>query len=63
MLRRQRYLPWITEAWIPGAGIRRDLFGFADILALKVGEPILAIQSTSAGNVAAKETFGPVKFC
>lgn len=54
LLRRQNYLPWIVERWIPGANLRKDFLGFADLLALKVGEPILAVQSTSASNVATR---------
>jgi hypothetical protein len=56
LLRRQKYLPWIVERWIPGASIRKDFLGFVDLLALKVGEPILAVQTTSAANVAARLT-------
>ncbi len=41
----------ITEKWNPFAKIRQDLFGFADLLAIKPGE-ILAVQTTTAGHFA-----------
>jgi hypothetical protein len=44
----------ITERWNPFAKIRQDLFGFIDLVAMKAGEPILAIQATSASNVSAR---------
>jgi hypothetical protein len=55
-LRRDGYAVAVAERWIPQAGIRKDLFGFADIVAIKAGEPILAVQATSADNVAARLT-------
>jgi hypothetical protein len=39
-----------TEHWNAFANIRQDLFGFADMVAIKPGEPITAIQVTSASN-------------
>jgi hypothetical protein len=53
----QRSLAWfrdrgwyceVVERWIPGANIRRDLFGFADILAVK-GSEIVLVQTTTEG--------------
>ena len=38
---------------IPGRTFKRDLWGFTDILALRGGD-ILAVQTTSATNVAAR---------
>jgi len=34
--------------------IRRDLWGIGDVLAMKVGEPLLLVQTTSAPNVSAR---------
>ena len=39
---------------IPRPNIRRDLFGVGDVLAMKVGEPLLLVQATSAANVSAR---------
>lgn len=36
---------------IPGRFVTRDAFGILDILAMKVGEPILGLQVTSRSNV------------
>lgn len=50
---RERYpLVQVVERWIPQARKRIDLYGIADILA--VGDDILAVQTTSASNVAAR---------
>jgi hypothetical protein len=44
----------ITERWNPFAKVRQDLFGFIDLVAMKAGEPIIAIQATSSSNVSAR---------
>lgn len=52
-LRKHGWSPATVEKWNPHVGIRQDLFGFADILAVKPTESgggVLAIQSTSAGG-------------
>ena len=41
----------VTEKWNPHAGIRQDLFGFIDIIALRGAETI-AVQATSGDNVS-----------
>ena len=50
-LRKQGWLTQVVERWVPGANIRRDLFGFIDIIAIK-GKCTLAIQTTSSSNVS-----------
>lgn len=52
-LRKAGYKADVVERWIPGANIRRDLFGFIDILAIRDAE-VLGVQSTSGDNVAAR---------
>lgn len=48
----------ITERWIPGGGskfgVRKDLWGFVDMLAMKAGHPIIGVQATSGSNVSAR---------
>jgi hypothetical protein len=44
----------VCERWIAQAGIREDLFVCTDLIAVKVGEPILAVQETSVDNVSAR---------
>lgn len=39
----------IVERWNPHARIRQDLFGFADLIAMKPGEKPLLVQVTSTG--------------
>lgn len=52
-MRRRGCLADVTERWIPGAMVRRDLFGFGDVLA--VGErEVVMIQATSASNAASR---------
>lgn len=53
LLRDGGYTVAIVEHWNPHAKIRQDLFGFADLLAIKPGE-IIAIQTTSISNIAAR---------
>ncbi len=48
-LRADGYTAEVVEKWIPGANIRKDLFGFVDVLGVKPGET-LAVQTTSAKN-------------
>lgn len=52
-LRSEGYLVAITERWNQYAHIRQDLFGFIDLLAIR-GNEVLAVQTTSGTNVAAR---------
>lgn len=54
-LKHLGYAAKVVEKWNPFAKIRQDLFG-ADVLALKAGEPVLAIQATTGANHAARRT-------
>lgn len=47
------YLVGRVEQTIPHTRITRDLFGFVDLLAIREDE-VLAVQVTSASNVAAR---------
>jgi hypothetical protein len=52
-LRRSHYLPDVVERWLPRINRRRDFLGFADILAVRPGDPgVLAIQATTRGHVS-----------
>lgn len=49
----------VVEKWIPGAKIRRDLFGCLDLLAIVPVNGkfrLLGIQATSASNIASRQT-------
>jgi hypothetical protein len=52
-MREQGYVSEVVERWIPGANIRRDLWGFADLICLR-GKEIVAVQTTSGSNLAAR---------
>ena len=52
-LRDDGYLADVVEKWIPGANIRRDLYGFIDVLAVKDGH-VLGVQATSYGNISSR---------
>jgi hypothetical protein len=55
MLRKGGYLADIVERWVPHAKIRRDLFGFADIIAIRAGEPgAMLKQTTTAANLPSR---------
>ena len=55
-LRRRGYLAAVVERFNPHVGehgIRQDLFGFLDLLAIRADKPgVLGIQATSASNAA-----------
>jgi hypothetical protein len=57
-LRKLRTDGWplvqVTEVWNPHARIRQDLFGLVDVLAVGLLGGTLAVQTTSATNVAAR---------
>jgi len=55
MLRKAGYICAITEHWNKFARIRQDAFGFIDIIGIKSGEPILAIQTTTRTNISARQ--------
>ncbi len=43
----------VVEKWNPHAGVRQDLFGIIDVLAVGPGG-VLAVQCTSGSNVAGR---------
>jgi hypothetical protein len=52
-LRRSGYVAEVVERWIPGANIRKDLFGIGDVIAVRAGDPgPLLIQCTTADHVS-----------
>lgn len=54
MLKADGWTCAVVERWNPHARIRQDLFGFADLLAMKAGRVPLLVQVTSGSNVAAR---------
>lgn len=52
-LESEGYLVDTVERWIPRINIRKDLFGFIDLLAIREGE-VLGVQATSASNVSSR---------
>ena len=53
LLRDEGWTVEVVERWIPGANIRKDLFGFIDLVALK-GDLTLGVQATSYSNMGAR---------
>jgi hypothetical protein len=53
-LRKEGWTAQAVERFNAHAKVRRDLFGFIDVLAIRPGEPPLAVQATSGSNVAAR---------
>ena len=51
-LRAQGYLCESVEKWIPVANIRRDLFGFADVIAIDDAKPHLLVQTTDITSIS-----------
>jgi hypothetical protein len=57
LLRRQGFLAAVVESWIPHANLRRDLFGFADVLAVHPARrTFLLVQVTTIGHIAHRLT-------
>lgn len=55
-LEKCRELGWeaeVVERWLPFSKVRKDLFGFIDIVAI-TPHGILGIQTTSRSNVSAR---------
>lgn len=52
-LRDDGWIAEVVERWVPGANIRKDLFGWIDIMALRDGQT-LAVQCTSCSNMSAR---------
>ncbi len=60
-LKELRLQGWMAEVVekrlpIPGKFVTRDLFNCIDIIAMRYGEPVLAVQVTSRTNVNARLT-------
>jgi hypothetical protein len=54
-LRRLHWQAAIVEYWLPYVRVRRDLWHFADVLAVHPRDrQFLLVQSTTAANVAAR---------
>lgn len=51
ILRERGYRCQVVEYFVPYTKVRRDLFGFIDIMAVRDGET-LAVQTTSGAHVA-----------
>ncbi len=52
-LRRAGYRPRVTEHWNAHAGIRQDLYGYVDVIALGHGS-VLFVQTTTAHNLTGR---------
>jgi hypothetical protein len=54
-LRREGFLAAVVESWIPHANLRRDLFGFADVLAVHPRDRrFLLVQATTVDHLAGR---------
>lgn len=53
MMRKDGRLAEVVEHWNPFAKVRKDLFGFIDVLVIS-GNEMLAVQTTSGANVSAR---------
>jgi len=54
-LKKDGYIPAIVEHWNRFAGIRQDLYGFIDIVAMHPAHKgLLGIQTTSTANMSAR---------
>jgi hypothetical protein len=52
-LRRSGYVADVAERFLPHVNRKRDLFGFADVVAVRRGEPgAPAVQATTRAHVA-----------
>lgn len=53
-LERDGWTVGIVEKWNPHARVRQDLFGFADLIAIKPGQTPRLVQVTSGANLASR---------
>lgn len=53
LMRKTCSLVEICERWNPFAKVRKDLYGFVDVLCCR-GDEIIAVQTTSGSNVSAR---------
>jgi len=53
LLKAEGFTVDTVERWIPGANVRRDLFGCFDLLAIRDTQT-LAVQVTTGSNLAAR---------
>lgn len=51
MLKKEGWIVWTVERWIPGANIRVDLFGILDQIAIKDGQ-VLGLQPTAWSEIS-----------
>lgn len=70
LLRKEGWIAEVVEKWIPVTKRRKDLWGFCDILCIKSGVGVLAVQTTSYSNASARvkkiqesEIVGAVRDC
>lgn len=56
MLRDEGWTVEVVEKWNPHSRTRHDLFGFADLIAIRPGRKPLLVQVTSGTNTAARVT-------
>jgi hypothetical protein len=54
LLRKEGFTAQVVEKKVPYSHLSQDLFGCIDILGIKAGEPVLAIQATSRANQSAR---------
>lgn len=54
--RKRGWSAYVCEKWIPGANVRKDAFGFGDVLVMD-GEPgSMLIQATVTGSMSSRVT-------
>lgn len=57
LLRSQGFVPYVVESYNAFARIRKDLYGFIDIVALHPGRTgLLGVQTTTGTNLSARIT-------
>lgn len=54
LMRAEGYTCQVVEHWVPSAKVRRDLFGFIDILCLHPERRVVVVQTTTASNMASR---------
>lgn len=55
LLKKEGYLPWIVERFNAFGNNRVDLYGFIDIVCLRIDKAgILGVQTTSASGLSAR---------
>jgi hypothetical protein len=54
LLRKEGYIADVVERWVPKAKVRKDLWGWVDIVGVSPAGNLVFVQTTTSSNLAAR---------